>query len=165
MFTMRPHPRSFMWGQTAWAQLNPPLRLTRRSRSHSSGDWSWNCADVVECPRVVHEDVDGAELLDGSRHRRSDLISIGDVAPDGERSPPERANLLDGLLGVHEALCPGRGRERTPAVRLLRQLGLDEDVRDRDVRAGACERQRIRTTQAARAARDERDASGEIDLE
>ena len=27
-------------GQTAWAQLKEPVRLTRRSRSHSSGDWS-----------------------------------------------------------------------------------------------------------------------------
>src|SRR6266511_3912385 len=40
MFTILPHPRSFMWGQTACAQLNAPVRLTRRSRSHSSGDWS-----------------------------------------------------------------------------------------------------------------------------
>ena len=110
-------------------------------------------ADVVERARVVHEDVDGAELLDRPRDRRSDLLAVGDVAADGERSPPERADLLDGLLRVDEALRPRGGRERAPAVRLLRQLGLDEDVRDRDVRARPGERQRIRATEPARAAR------------
>src|SRR6266545_4107762 len=40
MLTIRPQPRSFMCGHTAWAQLNAPVRLTRRSRSQSSGTWS-----------------------------------------------------------------------------------------------------------------------------
>src|SRR5215211_6733832 len=40
MFTIRPHPRSVICGQTARQQLKAPVRLTRRSRSQSSGTWS-----------------------------------------------------------------------------------------------------------------------------
>ncbi len=66
-----------MCGQTACAQLKAPVRLTRRSRSHSSGDWSWNWPDVVERGRVVDEDVDGAELADRPLDRRVDLLAVG----------------------------------------------------------------------------------------
>src|SRR6266511_906538 len=53
MFTIRPQPRSFMCGQTAWAQLKAPVRLTRRSRSQSSGDWLWNCAAWSSVPALL----------------------------------------------------------------------------------------------------------------
>src|SRR5215212_4975761 len=53
MFTIRPHPRSFMCGHTACAQLNAPVRFTRRSRSHSSGDWFWSCATWSSVPALL----------------------------------------------------------------------------------------------------------------
>src|SRR3954454_10241894 len=53
MFTIRPHFRSFMCGHTAWAQLKAPVRLTRRSRSHSSGCWSPNCPTWSSVPALL----------------------------------------------------------------------------------------------------------------
>ena len=143
MFTIRPQPRSFMCGHTACAQLKPPERFTRRSRSQSSGLWSGNCADVVERARVVDEDVDGAEFLDRPRHCVRHLRAVRDVAAHRERATPERPDLLDRLLRVHHPLRARDGCERTPAVRLLGELRLDEDVGDRDVGTRTRERQRI----------------------
>ena len=45
------------------------------------------------------------------------------------------------------------------------ELGLDEDVGDRDVGAGPRKRQCIGPSQSARSSGYERDASGKIDLE
>src|SRR5262245_3339094 len=53
MLTMRPQPRSCMCGQTAWAQLNAPVRLTRRSRSHSFGCWSPNWPRWSSVPALL----------------------------------------------------------------------------------------------------------------
>src|SRR5215207_3793461 len=53
MFTIRPQPRSFMCGQTAREQLKAPVRLTRRSRSHSSGDWSTSCPRWSSVPALL----------------------------------------------------------------------------------------------------------------
>ena len=113
---------------------------------------------MIERAGVVDEDVDGAELLDRPRNRRADLLAVGYVAAHCQRAATERTDLLHGLLGVHEALRPCSRRERAPAVRVLRELGLDEDVRDRDVRAGSSQRERVGATEPARAARHEGDA-------
>ena len=121
--------------------------------------------DVVECAGVVDEDVDGSQLVDGARNRSSHLLAVGDVAAHGQRSPSEPADLLGGRLGVHEPLRPRHLCERPVRVRLLGQLGLDEEVGDDDVGAGAGECQRVGAPEPARAAGDERDASGQIDLE
>src|SRR5262249_29516594 len=121
--------------------------------------------DVVECARVVHEDVDGPELLDRATHGRGDGGTIRDVAAHGGRSPSEVTNFFDGLLRVDDALSARRGRERSPAVRLLRKLGLDQDVRDDDIGPRAREGQRIRATESSRAPGDEGDATREIDPE
>src|SRR3954464_7774329 len=53
MFTIRPQPRSFMCGQTACAQLNAPVRFTRRSRSQNSGDWFWNWPTWSRVPALL----------------------------------------------------------------------------------------------------------------
>src|SRR6476646_4136732 len=53
MFTMRPHLRSLMCGQTACEQLKAPVRLTRRSRSQRSGSWSWNCPTWSSVPALL----------------------------------------------------------------------------------------------------------------
>ena len=50
---IRPHFRSFMCGQTACAQLKPPVRLTRRSRSQRSGFWSWNWPTWSSVPALL----------------------------------------------------------------------------------------------------------------
>ena len=50
---IRPQLRSFMCGQTAWAQLKPPVRLTRRSRSQRSGFWSWNWPTWSSVPALL----------------------------------------------------------------------------------------------------------------
>ena len=106
-------------------------------------------ADVVERAGVVHEDVDGAELVDHQRDRVVDLRAVGDVASHRERAPPERADLLDRRLGVHHPLCDGRLREHAVLTGRAR-VRLDEDVRDRDVgppaRASARRRGRGRAT-------------------
>jgi hypothetical protein len=104
---------------------------------------------VVERPGVVHEDVDGAELLDGAGDCRINLHTLGHVAPDRERSAAHAANLLDRLLGVHETLLARDGCERAVAVGVLRQLRFDEQVGDDDVRAGSGERQRVGPSQSS----------------
>ena len=121
--------------------------------------------DVVERPRVVDEDVDGAELVHGPGHRRGDLLAIRHVAPNRERATAEGANLLDRLLGVHHALCACGGGERAPAVRLLGELRLDQDVRDHDVRPRSSQRQRVGPPEASGAPGDEGDPAAEVDLE
>ena len=50
---MRPHCRSRMCGQTACAQLNAPVRLTRRSRSQRSSRWSPNCPTWSSVPALL----------------------------------------------------------------------------------------------------------------
>ena len=76
--------------------------------------------DVVERARVVDEDVDRAELVDDTGDGGVDLLAIGDVAPHRERAAPQRADLLDRLLGVDHPLRPrGRSRARPSSSRLL----------------------------------------------
>ena len=75
-------------------------------------------------------------------HRVVDLRAVGHVAPHGHGSPAERADLVDRLLGVHHPLRDGRLREDAEALGSAR-VGLEQDVGDRDVRAGARERQRV----------------------
>ena len=153
-----------MWGQTAWAQLNAPVRLTRRSRSQRSRRWSANCADVVQGARVVDEDVDRAELVGDLRDRCSDLVTIGDVAAHRERAAPKGLDLVDRRLGVHHPLRDGCLSERAVLVGRAR-VRLHEDVGDRDVRPGPGQRQRIGAPEPARAPGDERDAPRQVDLE
>jgi hypothetical protein len=105
-------------------------------------------AHVIERPGVVHQDVDRPELVDDPRDGSSDLVSSRDVAPYGERAPPEATDLLGRLLGMNHPARTSSGRQSAPAVGVLRQLRLDEDVGDRDVGAGARERQRVGATES-----------------
>ena len=82
-----------------------------------------------------------------------------------ERAPAERADLLDGRLGVDHPLRARRLGEHAVALGVLARVRLELDVGDRDVRAGARERQRVGAPEPARAAGDERDAAEEVDLE
>jgi hypothetical protein len=123
-------------------------------------------ADVIQRGSVIDQDVDRAELLDHARHGRVHLRAVGHVAAQGERAAAERTDLLGGRLGVHEPLRTRDRREHAVAVGLVRaRLGLDEQVGDRNVRAGPSQRERVRPPEPARAAGDERDAAGEVDLE
>ena len=157
MVTIRPQPRSTIAGQTAWAQLKTPVRLTCRSRSQSSGDWSSRRATWSKQARVGDEDVGRAEL---AVRGRLDLRAVGHVAEHGQRAPAEPADLLRGLLGVDEALLARRLGERPVLVGAC--LGLELDVGEHDVRAGPCQRERVGPAEPARAAGDERDPPGEI---
>ena len=94
----------------------------------------------------------------------STCVAVGHVAANGEGAPAERPDLLHRLLRVHHPLRDGRLRERPVALRGAR-VRLDEDVRDRDVGARPGERQRVGAPEPARAAGDESDAPGEVDLE
>ena len=121
---------------------------------------------MVERAGVVDQDVDRAELLDGAVDRLLHLLAVGDVALDRRGAAAHALDLLGGRLGVDDPL---RLRDlREDAVR-LRGLGrlvrLDLDVGDHDVGAGAGERERVGAAEAARAARDEGDAPGEVDLD
>src|SRR5438093_10719501 len=120
---------------------------------------------MIKRARVVDQDVDRAELLDDALDRLADLGPAGDVALAGRSSPPHGGDLLGGRLRVDEALRPRRLRDRPVALRLLPRVRLDLDVGDHYVRPGAAERQGVRTTQAPRAAGDERDPAGKVDLE
>src|SRR5438477_440906 len=86
--------------------------------------------DMVERARVVDEDVERPELVDGTTDRRVDLGSVGDVAADGERLPPHRLDVSHRLLGVDEPLLPRDRRKRAVTIRLLRQLRLHQQVGD-----------------------------------
>ena len=100
------------------------------------------------------------------RDRRRDLLAVGDVALDRGRPAAQRLDLLRGRLGVDEPLRAGDLRERpVPLGLLVGRLRLDLDVGDDDVRAGPGERQRVGAAEPARAAGDEGDAAGEVDLE
>ena len=122
-------------------------------------------ADVVERAGVVDEDVHRAELVDDAPHGLFDLSPVGHVALDRGRAAPERRDLLRGRLRVDEPLRPRRLRERPVSLRLLARVGLDLDVRDDDVGAGARKRQRVGATEPARPAGDERNAPREVDLD
>src|SRR5581483_4392449 len=122
-------------------------------------------ADVVERASVVDQDVDRAEFVDGARDRGCDLLAVGDVALDGERPPPERTDLLGRRLRADEALRACERRERAVLVGLFGEVRLDEQVGDHDVCARAGERERVRASEPARAAGDECDLAGEIDLD
>ena len=76
------------------------------------------------------------------------------------------ARISSAVDSVYTIPCARAAVARdAPAVCLLRDLGLEEDVRDRDVRACTCERECVGATEPARAAGDERDAAGKVDLE
>ena len=122
-------------------------------------------ADVVERAGVVHEDVDRAELVDDAAHGFLDLGAIGHVALDGGRATAERGDLLRGRFREDEPLGPRRLRERAVTLRLGARVGLDLDVGDDDVGAGARKRQRVGPPEPARPARHERNAPREVDLD
>ena len=132
-----------MCGHTACAQLNEPVRLTRRSRSQSSATAVVELADVVERAGVVDEDVDRAELLHHPRHGGGDLLAVGHVAAERERAAAEARISSRGRLRVDHPLRARDLREDAVAVGLLAAVGLDQDVGDDDVGAGARERQRV----------------------
>ena len=111
--------------------------------------------DVIERAGVVDEDVDGAELVDGTTDRGRNLIAARHVAPHSKRATPERTDLLDRLLGVNHSLRSRSGGKCAPAVRLLGELRLDEDVGNDDVRSRSSERQRVRPSEPAGPARDQ----------
>jgi hypothetical protein len=66
---------------------------------------------------------------------------------------------------VDEPLLPGDGGQRPVAVRLFRELRLDEQVGDDDVGTGAGEHERVGAAEPTRAAGHERDAPGQVDLD
>src|SRR5262249_46658845 len=120
---------------------------------------------VVERPGVVDQDVDGAQLSDRPRDCRPHLLAIRYVTSHGERAAPKRADLVDRLLRVHHALCARHSGERTPTVGLLGELGLDEDVGNRDVGSGMRERQRVGAPEPARATGHESHTARKVDRE
>ena len=121
---------------------------------------------MVERARVVDQDVDGAELLDDAIDGLLHLLAVRDVALDRRGAPAHLLDLLRGRLGVDDALSlRDLGEDAVGLGGLGRLVRLDLDVRDHDVRAGAGERERVRAAEAARAAGDECDAPGEVDLD
>ncbi len=122
-------------------------------------------ADVIERAGVVDEDVDRAQLCDGTLHGGGDLVAIGDVTAHRDRPSPHLADLLGGRLGADEPLGARNRCERPVGVRLLGQLRLDEQVGDHDVGTCSRERQGVRAAEPARAAGDKCDASREVDLD
>ena len=94
------------------------------------------------------------------------LLAVGDVALDRSRPPAETLDLLRGRLRVDDPLRLHHLREHAVRLgRLGRLVRLDLDVGDDHVGAAARERERVGTAEAARAAGDEGDAAGEVDLD
>ena len=114
--------------------------------------------DVVERARVVDEDVDRAELLDGLLDRLPRPAPASVTSHLRASAPPHAGDLLRRRLGVDEPLSARRLGERPVAVGVARVVRLDQDVGDDDVGAGARERQRVGAAEPARAAGDEGDA-------
>ena len=100
-------------------------------------------AEVVECPGVVDQDVDRAELGDRPSHRFVDLCALGYVALDCGRAPSQLADLLRRRLGVDEALRARGLRDCAIAGGVVAGVRLDLDVGNHDVCAGAAQRQRV----------------------
>ena len=163
---IRPHCRSFMCGHTACAQLNAAGEVDAQVALPEVRVLVRELADVVERARVVDQDVDGAELLDHAVDGLLHLITVGDVALDRRGAAAELLDLLRGRLGVDDALrLRDLGEHAVGLGRLGRLVRLDLDVRDHDVGAGACERERVRAAETARAAGDECNTPGEVDLD
>ena len=121
---------------------------------------------VVQRARVVHQDVDGAELLDRSRHDGIDLVAVGHVALDRGRAAPQSLNLRRGRLRENESLRSRHRRENAVGVRLVRfRSRLHEQIGDHNVRAGPGEGERVGPPESTGSAGDERDPAGEVDLE
>ena len=120
---------------------------------------------MVERPGVVDEDVHAAQLVRDGRDCRIDLPPVGDVALQRKRVSSEGADLVDRRLGVDDPLRPRSLCEDAVPVGIAALVGLELDVRDRDVGARAREREGVRAAEPARSARDERDASRKVDLD
>ena len=71
----------------------PDARVEQRPRGGAAG--------------VVHDDVDAAELLDGSGRERDEVVGVVRVGGDHERPPTEPAHLL----GDDVELLLGAGRQ------------------------------------------------------
>ena len=95
-----------------------------------------------------------------------DLLAIGDVALDRGGPTTHRLDLLRRLLRVDDPLRLRDLREHAVLLgRLGRLVRLDLDVGDDDVRAGLRQGERVRAAEPSRAAGDEGDPAGEVDLD
>jgi hypothetical protein len=99
---MRPHPFRRMWGKTALQHRKGPVRFTSRTPRHFSSSRS-STSSVVAMPRVVHQDVDPAEVRHGLAHQGVDLAGVADVGSHRDGPPALTLN-------------PFRGRGRTLSV-------------------------------------------------
>ena len=143
MLTIRPHSRSFMCGQTACAQLNAPVRLTRRSRSHSSGCWSpnwptWSSVPALLTRMSTEPSSSTACATAAATCSRSVTSQL-----DGERAPAHRPDLLRRRLGVRRGpACArparaGRSASVSSVELATRPAGRRSRRRRRRVRASA----------------------------
>ena len=114
---------------------------------------------------VVDEDVNRTEVADDAPHGLLDVAPVRDVALDRSRAPAEFADLPRRRLGVDEPLRTCGLRHRPVPLGFGPGVRLDLDVGDDDVRARTRERQRIGTAEPPRAARDEGNPAGQVDLE
>src|SRR5207248_1095793 len=108
---------------------------------------------------------DRSELLDDACDGRLHFVALRYVALDRRRAPPQLRDLARRRLAVDEPLRACGLRERPVLGGVFTRIRLDLDVGDHDVRTGARQRQRVGPAKPARAAGDERDAAGEVDLE
>ena len=131
-----------MAGRTACEQRNGPVRLTRKTISQRLSGMSTTGQREID-GRVVHQDVDAAELRQGGLDHGVDAGLVGHVAADGE-GPAARASRSRSTVSW---MLPGS-----------RSLGADLAAGgDDDVRAFPREAQRDGLADAPAGAGDDRD--------
>jgi hypothetical protein len=99
---------------------------------------------VAQEAGVVHEDVEPAPLLEAAPDHGERVVPIGDVAAVGHRVATRSADLVDHRVGRARLTLT---REREP------------EVVHHDLHALPRQRERVRPTEAAPRAGDERDPS------
>ena len=118
MVTMRPQPAASMSGIAACTQLNVPVRLTARIRSHRSAVMSTKRRERLDTG-AGHEDLDGTEIRAHLRERGVDRRAVGDVDFEADGPLPPRGGFGLGGFAVQveqrDAVAVGGELLRAPS--------------------------------------------------
>jgi hypothetical protein len=120
-------------------QKNVPVRLIRSTSSHSCAGIPVSCRPLDGTPALLTARSSRPKLGDGPADRRPDGVLVGDVDPDGDRTPAYPGDLLGGLV----------------------RCGLVQ-VEDRHRRAAAGETGRDGASDPAAGPGDQADLAGEV---
>ena len=94
MLMIHPPPRSRRWGMTARHGIKHPADIRLDGRLPLSTDMSAAFLEYAD-PRIVDEDVDGAETTDELSHGALDVVRLSHVGSHRQRAAPSSASARD----------------------------------------------------------------------